>query len=118
RRSNPNSRALLLDQAGFVGEASTANVVACYPRRGLVTPRFEKVLPGVSMGAVRDLASLLGIPFSEGDMTLEELIVAEEVWLTSTSVCMLPVIACSGRVVGSGQPGPMYQRLLAAWSED
>jgi branched-chain amino acid aminotransferase len=118
RQSNANSRALLLDQEGFIGEASTANVVAWHPGEGLVTPRSEKVLPGVSMGAVRDLVLFLGIPFAEKDMTVGELLAAEEVWLTSTSVCMLPVTACSGRVVGSGKPGPMYQRVLAAWSED
>lgn len=117
RRRTPGARALLLDQEGFVGEASTANVVAWFPDRGLVTPRFDKVLPGVSMGVVEELAREQGIPFTQGDMTLEEFVAADEIWLASTSVCMLPVVACGGQTIGAGTPGPRFNELLAAWSE-
>lgn len=117
RRRTPGARALLLDQEGFVGEASTANVVAWFPERGLVTPRFDKVLPGVSMGVIEELARDKGVPFAQGDLTLEEFLAAGEVWLTSTSVCMLPVVACGQRAIGSGKPGPRFNEFLAAWGE-
>lgn len=117
RQLNPKSRALLLDQEGYVGEASTANVVAYFADRGLITPRFDKVLPGVSMGAVEELAAQLSIPFTQGDMTLETFLAADEIWLTSTSVCMLPVVECGGQRIGTSKPGPRYAKFLATWSE-
>lgn len=117
RLLEPTARALLLDQQGFVGEASTANVVAWFPGRGLVTPRYEKVLPGVSMGVVEELAVGLGIPFSQGDLTVEEFLSAEEIWLASTSICLLPVTRCEGQPVGDGTPGPVYAQLLEAWNQ-
>lgn len=113
----PGARALVLDQDGFVGEATTANVVAYFPDSGLVTPPREKVLPGVSQQALFELADELGIPHAQRDLTPEELVSAGEVFLTSTSVCMLPVVRIDGQNVGTGAPGPMYQRLLAAWGE-
>ena len=114
---SPGSRAILLDQDGFVGEASTANIVVHFPGRGLVTPLREKVLPGVTQEVLFELAAKLGIPHNESDITPEELFEADEVFLTSTSVCLQPVVSIDDRLVGNGQPGPLYQRLLGAWKD-
>lgn len=117
RRREPGARALLLDQDGFVGEASTANVVLYNAGEGIVSPRMEKVLPGVSVAVLRELADKEGAPFVERDITPEEFRAAEEAWLSSTSVCLLPIAKCDGQPVGDGQPGPMYARMLAAWND-
>lgn len=117
QRRKPGARALLLDQDGFVGEASTANVVAYRKGEGVVSPKIAKVLPGVSVGVLRELAEALGERFVERDMTIDELLHADEVWLCSTSVCVLPVASCEGRPLIHGGPGEAYRRFLAAWSE-
>ena len=116
RRNRPGSRALLLDQQGFVGEASTANVVAWYEDRGLVTPRLDAVLPGISQAALFEIADDLGMSRTEADMSPQEFAAADEAFLTSTSICLLPVVAIDGAPVGDGEPGPVYRQLLAAWS--
>lgn len=111
----PGARAILLDQDGYVGEASTANIVAYFKDRGLVTPPREKVLPGVTQQAMFEFAADLGIAHLESDFTVEELLQAEEVFLTSTSICLLPVVQIDQHKVGTGNPGPIYQQLLGAW---
>ena len=115
------ARALLLDYEGFVAEASTANLVVYSQANGLRTPRFSKVLHGVSVAVVEELAQQLGVPFSESDLSVEQLMAADEVWLTSTSICLQPVVSCDGQPIGTGshlgKPGPEYARFLAAWSE-
>jgi branched-subunit amino acid aminotransferase/4-amino-4-deoxychorismate lyase len=121
-RRFPGSRALLLDQRGFVGEASTANVACWYrahPRwgSGLVVPRLDGVLPGISQAFLFELADELGIPRREGDIPPDELFAADEVLLTSTSVCVLPVVQVDARTIGAGAPGPTYRQMLAAWSQ-
>jgi branched-chain amino acid aminotransferase len=115
---SPGARALVLDQNGNVGEATTANIVAHFPGSGLVTPPREKVLPGVSQQVLFELADRLQISHGERDLTPVELAAADEVFLTSTSVCMLPVVRLDGQPVGQGRVGPVYQRLLAAWGEE
>jgi len=117
RAAEPGARALLLDQEGFVGEASTANVVLYREAEGIVSPRLSKVLPGVSVAVLRELAEAAGVAFAERDIPPAELSTADEAWLASTSVCLLPVTRCDGRAIGAGVPGRAYARMLAAWSE-
>ena len=117
RSLQPGARALLLDQEGFVGEASTANVVAYYEAEGVVSPRMEKVLPGVSVAVVRQLCDKQGIGFAERDLTIEEFRQADEVWLCSTSICLLPVVQCDGEPIGAGKPSPNYRRMLSVWND-
>jgi branched-subunit amino acid aminotransferase/4-amino-4-deoxychorismate lyase len=113
----PGARAVLLDQEGNLGEATRANVLVYRAAEGLLSPPNEHILFGVSLGVVRELAGRLGVPFLQRHLTVDELLTADEAMLTSTSVCLLPIVECDGRPIGSGTPGPMYGRLLAAWSE-
>jgi branched-subunit amino acid aminotransferase/4-amino-4-deoxychorismate lyase len=113
----PGARAVLLDQRGFVGEASTANIVAYYKNRGLVTPRLEGVLPGISQQVLFELADEIGLRHAEADVTPAELAAADEVFTTSTSICIQAVVHQDGRPIGEGKPGPIFRRLLAAWSD-
>ena len=117
RRREPGARAVLLDQDGYVGEASTANIVLYRRGEGVLSPKIEKVLPGVSVAVIRELCTKLNIPFTERDLTVEELRTADEVWLSSTSICMLPVVRCDDQPIGRGAPGEVYRQVLATWSE-
>ncbi len=113
----PGARAILLDQAGFVAESTTANVLIYREHEGLSTPPDDHVLAGISLEVVHELAGRLGIPFMRRRMTPDELRSADEVMLTSTSVCLLPVVECNGQKIGGGKPGPTFGRLLTAWGE-
>jgi branched-subunit amino acid aminotransferase/4-amino-4-deoxychorismate lyase len=116
-RREPGARAILLDQDGYVGEASTANVAVYFRGEGIVAPRREKVLPGISVAVLNELAVAHAVPYTERDITWDEFRSADEAWLASTSVCLLPIVRCDGQPVGSGRPGPFYNQMLAAWSE-
>lgn len=112
----PGARAVLLDEDGFVAEATTANVLVYRGGEGLVSPPQEHILAGVSLGVVRELADRNGLPFVVRPLTAEELRASDEVLLASTSVCLLPIVRCDGRQIGDGKPGPIFRQLLAAWS--
>lgn len=116
RRREAGARALLLDHEGFVTEASTANVVAYFAGEGLVSPPQEKILPGISVAMLAEIASQLGIPFGERPLRAADVAKADELYLTSTSPCLIPCTRLDGRPIGTGQPGPVFARLLAAWS--
>jgi branched-subunit amino acid aminotransferase/4-amino-4-deoxychorismate lyase len=116
RRRDPGARAILLDQEGFVSEATTANLVLYREGEGLVCPPQEKILPGISLMVLRELAAEQGIPFTHRDVLPDELCAADEVLLTSTSICVQPVVRCNHKPIGAGEPGAVYRKLLAAWS--
>lgn len=117
RQKQPGSRAILLDQDGLVCQGSTANVVAYFEDRGLVTPRRTKVLPGVTQDVLYDLADTVAIPTSEADLTTEEFASADEIYFVSTSICVLPVVRLDGKPINDGKPGPMHEQLITLFSE-
>ena len=114
---DPQARALLLDRDGFVSEASTANVVAFFADEGLVSPPREKILPGISIAVLGELAESLRIPLVHRDLRPDELFGALELLLCSTTPCLLPVTSLNGRPVGRGTPGEVFLRLIKAWSD-
>ncbi len=114
---DPEARAVLLDRNGFISESSTANVVAYFQREGLVSPPREKILPGISIAVLAELAEGLRIPFVYRDLAPQELRSADELFLSSTSPCVLPVVAADGRAIGRGVPGEVFHQLIGAWSK-
>jgi branched-subunit amino acid aminotransferase/4-amino-4-deoxychorismate lyase len=117
RAIDPLARALMFDERGLVTETSTANIVAYWRNRGLISPPLARVLHGISLQAARELAAGIEIKFSEADFMVDDLYAADEVLLTSTPNCLLPVTMINHREIGSGRPGEAYSRLLRAWSE-
>lgn len=115
-RQQAGARALLLDEAGHVGEATTANLVIYRSDDGLVSPRREKILAGISLDVLEQLANALSIPFQQQDLTPAELTAADELLMTSTSPCVWSVTELDGVAIGDGSVGPISQKLLAAWS--
>jgi branched-subunit amino acid aminotransferase/4-amino-4-deoxychorismate lyase len=116
-RIDPGSHALLLDAEGHVVEASTANVVIFREGDGLISPPRSRVLPGISLAVLEELAAAQSISFHQRDLRPEDVAAADEVLLTSTSSCLLPVTRFNKASIGRGKPGPMFERLARAWSE-
>lgn len=116
RAQASGARALLLDQEGYVGESTTANVVMYRRNEGLVSPPRDRILPGVTLKVTEELAAELDIPFVERLFTPDELRAADEVMLVSTSICVLPVVRCGDTPIGNGRPGTTYHMLLTAWN--
>ena len=59
----PGARAILLDQDGYIAEATTANVVVFRKGEGFVSPPHDNILVGVSLGVVEELAAKINVPF-------------------------------------------------------
>jgi branched-subunit amino acid aminotransferase/4-amino-4-deoxychorismate lyase len=113
----PGARAVLLDKDGNVTETSSANVVIYQGQEGIVSPPPEDVLGGISLKVASELAASLEIAWSHRKISPADLQAADEVISTSTPYCALAVTHVDGKPVGSGRVGPVYTRLLAAWSD-
>lgn len=117
-RRQPGARALLLDHDGFVTEASTASVVTYRRKDGFIAPPKEKILPGVSLAVAKELAQeQLGEALSHRELRRHDVATADEVILCGTTPCLLPVCSLDGKTIADGKPGPMYGKLLGAWSD-
>ena len=115
--NDPNAWALLLDPDGFVAEGTGSNFFIVSDGK-LLTPEPRNVLRGTRRGYILELAGRLGIPAGECNLELYDVINADEAFFTSTAFSMLPCIKINGLTIGDGKTGPVFKRLLAAWSED
>jgi branched-chain amino acid aminotransferase len=118
KAADPDAWAILLDENGNLAEGLGSNIFIV--REGsLLTPRQQYVLPGVSRQMTIDLAAALGIGCEERDLDMFDAETADEMFLTSTSLCILPVRSFNGGKVADGKtPGPVTARLMAAYSQE
>jgi branched-chain amino acid aminotransferase len=109
---------LLLDLQGNLTETSGSNFLLV--REGTVySPTPRNILLGISRKVVIELCAKLGIPFVERDLQVHDAITADEAFVTTSPYCMAPVTRFNGVPIGDGAAGgPIYNRLLQAWSED
>jgi branched-chain amino acid aminotransferase len=115
RRLEPGAAALLLDDKGNITETAAANVLMVQDGK-VVSPRHDRILPGISRRVVIELCGKLGIPFEERPLCVPELESAEEAMLASTPYCLMGVRRCNGKTLP--WPGPVFRRLLQAWNEE
>ncbi|MBI5116538.1 branched-chain-amino-acid transaminase [Candidatus Poribacteria bacterium] len=109
--------AIILNQTGYVAEASTANIFFVRDNC-LVTPSLKcDILAGITRSAVLELAPALGIQCEERGITPSEIVEFSECFLSSSGVELLPIRKIDGSVVGAGKPGPVYARLHEAYRD-
>ncbi len=106
--------ALLLDREGHVTETAAANFLLVRDG-GLLSPRRERILGGISLLVVEELCGELGLRFEEADLVLEDCYRCEEAMLTSTPYCVAPVSRINQHAIPPD--GPIFQKLLSAWTE-
>src|SRR5438067_13497413 len=81
----------------------------------VVSPPRSSIIVGVSLRVVEELCAELRIPFAERPLTVAECQAADEALLTGTAFCVAGVRRLGGAALP--WPGPVWRRLLAAWSE-
>ena len=103
---------LMLSADGYVCECSADNIFIV--KRGeLLTPSPEfPILLGITRAVVMELAEKKGVPVRELPLTLHDVYVADECFLTGTGAELIPVNSIDGRKIGSGKPGPVTGMLL------
>jgi len=108
---------LILDLRGDIAENATANFFLV--RDGeLLTPPSRNVLEGITRLAVFQIAARLGIPCREEAMTRYDLAQAEEFFLSSSLSCAVPIRDVDGYPPRGPVPGPLTQRVMAAFAEE
>ena len=80
-------------------------------------PNGHSILPGTTRDVVSELALRLNIDSRTGRVPEPMLRSAEEIWLGSATRGVLPVTTLDGKAVGSGRPGPVCERMRAAFLE-
>lgn len=103
--------ALFLNWEGHLTECTVSNLFFATQDR-LCTPSVEcGLLDGITRAILLQIAGELKIPVHEGRFTPEELLHADECFLTNTSMEVMPVVSINRQPIGQGIPGPMTRQL-------
>jgi len=103
--------ALLIDRNQHVVEGTRTNFFGV-ENSVVIGPRSEQVLDGVTRAKVLDLVERLKIRYQERDITLSELLQFDEIFLTSTSTNVMPIVQVDERQIGDGLVGPVSNKLI------
>ena len=106
--------ALMRNQDGELAECSQSNIFLVRDGAVLTPPLAAGLLPGITREFVMELAREMGIPAREERLTPDDLRTAGEAFITGTTREVTPVVSVDELRIGSGAPGPLTRRLLAA----
>jgi len=102
----------ILIRDGLVTEGASSNVFIVKDHVLLTPPVGPTLLTGVTRDLILEQAKLNGIDCAERDIAEGELTQADEIWLSSSTREILPVISLNGDAVGNGQSGPIWNRMI------
>jgi branched-subunit amino acid aminotransferase/4-amino-4-deoxychorismate lyase len=78
----------------------------------MTPPLSNDILPGVTRDLVLKIAADLKVVVRQENIPAKEIYEADEVFLSGTTVEIVPVVKIDGRQIGHGTPGPLTQRLM------
>jgi len=108
--------ALMLDTRGFVAETNATHIFIV--RGGHVaTPHVVACPEGITRATVLEICAANAIPHQEADLTLDDVYRADEMFCTGTMGELAGVVRLDGRVIGTGEIGPLTKRLSDLYGE-
>lgn len=111
------AEAIFFDASGTVTEGASSSVWVVDREGTLVTRSLDQaVLPGCTRAALIDLMAASEITWHERGVTKAELAAAREIFITSASSFVKPVVRLDGQPVGDGGVGPLTRRLFTLFS--
>jgi len=101
---------ILYHNGTTVQETSRGNIFIV--KNGKVITPEKQVLKGITRSVVSDLLKEGQFSYSETEITLEELMQADEVFLASTTKQIMPIVQIDGQTIDNGQPGTITRQIM------
>jgi len=108
-RSNAFEAIFVRDR--FVWEGAGSNLFAVFGKKVVTPPVGPYLLSGITREVVIAIGRKMGLKMSEAKISLDALYRADELFLTGTTVEVLPVIRLNKKTIGSGKPGAVTSLL-------
>lgn len=105
----------VLVRDGVVTEGSSSNIFLVKEGVLITPPATKHILHGITRIAVLDIASELGISVEEEEFAPEAILEADEVFLTSTGIEIVPVTSADETKIGTGKPGAVTEKIYEAF---
>jgi D-alanine transaminase len=102
---------------GNITEGSSSNIFLVKEGKVYTHPATERILNGIIRMKVKEFCNLLHIPFVEEAFSVDDIAKAEEMFLTSTTSGIIPIIQVEEQLIANGKPGELTKKLQAAYEK-
>lgn len=107
----------LMFRDGILSEGAASNIFVVKNDVLLAPQKNHLMLTGITYDVVLELAAQHGLPTEVRDITDAEVRAADELWLTSSTKEVLPIVRLDDRPIGAGKPGPVFARMYGWYQE-
>ncbi len=110
RKVETGSLELLYVKNDIITEASTSNIFIV--KNGVVITPREGILMGITRKFVIEVAQNAQIEVEQREVSKDELLDADEVFLTATNKAVVPVVKIDKQQIANGRPGEITKKLM------
>ncbi len=117
-RRNGHDEAIFLNEDGHVAEGAAANLFLVREGKIITPPPTDNILEGITRASIIELAQRqLGLTVIERSIDRSELYIGDELFFTGTAMEVTPALEVDHRPVGSGEVGPITQKLRTLYKD-
>ena len=110
--------AVMRNHRGEISECSQSNVFVVRGGTAYTPPLDAGLLAGITREFLFEVARTLGVPMVEAALRDDDLLAADEAFLTGTTREVVPVVVVDDHRIGSGHPGPVTRALLEGFRRE
>jgi len=107
----------ILHRNGYVTEGAASNLFAVIDGILMTPEKTAEILPGITRKVILELARANTFELSEEIISLEALKTASEIWITSSTREIIPVVELDSEPIGDGAPGPVFNKMNQLFQE-
>jgi branched-chain amino acid aminotransferase len=108
---------IMCNLEGRLVEGTTSNLFVVKNGAALTPILSDGLLDGITRRRVMELGRAAGLALAEAPLSPDDLLGADEAFLTSSIRGVLPVVRADGKILGSGTPGPFTRRVMSLYEE-
>jgi len=114
---NQGAKEAILINNGYATEGAASNLFIIQQNCLITPPKGPRLLPGITRDVVVEIAHDKNLCVKEQDISFDELLQAQEIWLTSSSKEVMPVTKLNNNMIADGLPGPHWQTMIQAYQD-
>ena len=100
---------------GVITEGVSSSAYIVKEQVIITRPLSNEILPGIRRRTLLELCEKEGITLEQRLFTLDEALAADEAFISSATTIVLPVVSIDGSTIGTGEPGPITQKLRSLY---
>jgi D-alanine transaminase len=107
----------ILHRNGFITEGTASNVFIVKNQQILTPKLSELILTGITRDFIFELAEKNSLELIETDISIDALMSSDEVWLTSSTAEVKPIVEVDGKLISNGSVGPVWAYMASLYQQ-